>query len=172
MVGDYVEVRRGEKNRRYYVDGNLARPLHVVEEKVQQSNVFVEKRKLRKRNNYLGYKITLTCTILMTLFMCVFYLNKELSVSSQRNLIVRLENQYKQLANENDILTSYMTPKWDLNEIYEIATNELGMVHPDGQQVIFYNQESVSYMKQFAQVPEEQQQNHLTNLVGFMFKGW
>ncbi|TCT16849.1 hypothetical protein EDC18_101145 [Natranaerovirga pectinivora] len=168
-----MEVRRGEKNRKYYVDGNLARPLHVVEEKVQHSNVFVEKRKLRKRNNYLGYKITLTCTILMTLFMCVFYLSKELSVSSQRNLIVRLENQYKQIVNENDMLIGHTMPKWDLDEIYVIATNELGMIHPAGEQVIFYNQESVSYMKQFAQVPmEEQQQNQLTNLVGFMFKGW
>ncbi|TCK97859.1 hypothetical protein EDC19_0261 [Natranaerovirga hydrolytica] len=168
-----MSARKLERDRHYYVEGNTARKLQVVEDVQERTNPLLEKKIQRRKNKHLKYKISLVAVFVMTLCACILYLQTELKVSSQKTQVTNIESQYRQLRNENEILTAYLTPEWNLEEIYEIATTELGMINPNNNQVIYYDNEVGSFMNQYAQIPaEEQNETNITNIIGFISKGW
>ena len=63
------------------------------------------------------------------------------------------EEQLEALKSENDALQTAINTDVDLDHIYEVATNELGMVYADRNQVIRYKKTESEYVRQYEDIP-------------------
>ena len=64
------------------------------------------------------------------------------------------EEKLEKMRTENDALETSINTSIDLNEIYEIATKELGMVYAKKDQVLLYDKTESEYVRQYEDIPE------------------
>ena len=127
----------------------------------------------------LPYVIMLTLASICTLYLCVNYLHLQSAITMNaiyrcfgiilpRNTgsmaqtgtqIVSLEGmtqeeKLEKMRTENDALETSINTSIDLNEIYEIATKELGMVYAKKDQVLLYDKTESEYVRQYEDIPE------------------
>lgn len=168
-----------EKNKRfnqrmYYVDGSSARQLDTVSQpSPTRENEIIKRQKLRKRvkrqKRFLGYKITLMMCMFATLVGGVVLVGAETQVRNKSREIQKLENELNEIVNLNNVLIAESEKAIDLDEIYTIATNELGMVEPSEDQVRYYERDEKSYVEQYAQIPNESSKSEgITSLADFI----
>ena len=69
--------------------------------------------------------------------------------------IARLEEEYSNKVSENDGLSARIESEIDYNEIYRIATEELGMSYPQKHQEIEYDHVESEYVRQYDDIPNE-----------------
>ena len=97
----------------------------------------------------------LMCAIAATLFVCVNYLKVQSDVVQLNKSISGLEKQITNLEKENNALEAVLeNEKYDLETVYQMAVGALGMVYPNNNEVIFYNNESEGYYRQYQDIPE------------------
>ena len=102
----------------------------------------------------LPYVILLTIASICTLYLCVNYLDVQSSITPRMHNIETLETQLEQMKAENDALETSINTSIDLNEIYETATKELGMVYANKDQVLLYDKTESEYVRQYEDIPE------------------
>ncbi len=102
----------------------------------------------------LPYVILLTIASICTLYLCVNYLHVQSSITARMHNIESLETELEQMKAENDALETSINTSIDLNEIYEIATKELGMVYANKDQVLLYDKTESEYVRQYEDIPE------------------
>ncbi len=102
----------------------------------------------------LPYVILLTIASICTLYLCVNYLHVQSSITARMHNIESLETQLEQMKAENDALETSINTSIDLNEIYETATKELGMVYANKDQVLLYDKTESEYVRQYEDIPE------------------
>lgn len=180
-----------KKNRRYtnsrnsddyYVLGSNAVKLNRYNEK--QNERYETKQKTKKRkiktstnrrvNRKYGYVTSLSFVILATLGCFILLLNAQFAISSTRDEIVALENRLIDIKMDNKKIEETIASDMNLNEVYRIATQELGMITPSSDQVKFLSEEHVSYTQQFAdiEIPYSDNGTSLSSIIGFISKGW
>ena len=98
----------------------------------------------------LPYVIMLTLASICTLYLCVNYLHLQSAITARMHNIEALEK----MRTENDALETSINTSIDLNEIYEIATKELGMVYAKKDQVLLYDKTESEYVRQYEDIPE------------------
>ena len=99
--------------------------------------------------------ILLICAIAATLFVCVNYLKVQSDVVQLNKSISTLEKQISGLEKENNALASVLEiEKYDLETVYQMAVGILGMVYPNNNEIIYYNNESEGYFRQYQDIPE------------------
>lgn len=101
----------------------------------------------------LPYVILLTIASLCTLYLCVNYLHLQSSITGRMHNIEQIEAQLEQYKSENDALETSINASVDLNEIYRIATEELGMVYANRDQVLLFDKTENGYVRQFEEIP-------------------
>lgn len=101
----------------------------------------------------LPYVILLTIASLCTLYLCVNYLHLQSSITGRMHNIEQIEAQLEQYRSENDALEGAINASVDLNEIYRIATEELGMVYANRDQVLLFDKTENGYVRQFEEIP-------------------
>lgn len=99
--------------------------------------------------------LLLMCAIIATLFVCVNYLKVQSDVVQLNKSISSLEKEITGLEKENDALAAVLeNEKYDPETIYQMAVGVLGMVHPNNNEVIYYNNESEGYYRQYQDIPD------------------
>ena len=101
----------------------------------------------------LPYLMLLTIAALATLFICCSYLRVQSSITSSIKTIETQEKKLESLKNENDALETRINTSVDLEHIYQVATQELGMVYPEKNQVIQYDKTESEYVRQYENIP-------------------
>lgn len=97
----------------------------------------------------------LVSAIIATLVVCVNYLKVQSDVVQLNKSISSLEKQITNLEKENNALETVMeNEKYDLETVYRMAVGVLGMVYPNNNEVIYYNNESRGYFRQYQDIPE------------------
>lgn len=97
----------------------------------------------------------LTIAIVTTLVLCVNYLKVQSEVLQLKKSVTSLENKITSAKKENDALeASLENQEIDLEYVYEIAVGTLGMVYPNNNEVIYYNNESEGYFRQYQDIPK------------------
>lgn len=97
----------------------------------------------------------LMCAIVATLLVCVNYLRVQSDVVQLNKAIAGLEKQITSLEKENNALEAVLeNEKYDPETVYQLAVGVLGMVYPNNNEVIFYNNESEGYYRQYQDIPE------------------
>ncbi|MBS5283497.1 MAG: septum formation initiator family protein [Clostridiales bacterium] len=102
----------------------------------------------------LPYIILLTIASVCTLYLCITYLHVQSSITARMHNIELQEAKLERLKAENDALETNINTSIDLNEIYEIATKELGMVYAKKDQVLLYDKTESEYVRQYEDIPE------------------
>lgn len=68
--------------------------------------------------------------------------------------IVSMEQNLAAIRNENDAAYEQINTVYDLDYVYNIAVNELGMVYPNNNEVILFEKADESFVRQYADIPK------------------
>ena len=163
------DLRENKQNtatvKKYFEDGNTIR---VYEEEVRGNAVKAEP-------NVVPYEVTgdivtkarpeigtivdffsaavLAIAILVTLYMCINYLQIRADIVQLEKEISTLESDISEINKENNAMESaLLATAVDYDYVFETATKELGMVFPTDNEVVFYVSEGGSYYRDYASV--------------------
>ena len=100
------------------------------------------------------YVVALTIAAVATLFLCVNYLHVQASITARMNHIEELELTLEHLKSENDALQTRIDTYVDLDHVYQVATEELGMVYANKDQILLYNKTESEYVRQYEELPK------------------
>ena len=89
----------------------------------------------------------------MILLICVNYLRLQTQITGSMKAVAALESELTQLREDNDAYYSQVTSNVDLTAIKKIAIGRLGMRIPKADQIMTYETEGRSYLRQFQDVP-------------------
>ncbi len=140
-----------------YVVGNTARQLNVQEREYFQSEshaVTPRRGQERALPMELPFVIMLTIAAICTLYLCVSYLQLQSSITARLDRIEALEERIETLKADNDALETRINTSVDLDYVYKVATEELGMVYANKNQVRLYNKTESEYVRQYEDIPE------------------
>ncbi|MBQ5953006.1 MAG: hypothetical protein IJL47_03030 [Lachnospiraceae bacterium] len=145
------------KSRRYYIDGNTVRvretlPARREEEEILRVSVQPEQRPVRVRIN-VPYVLTLLVVTLLFGYLCFSYLKVNASINASMNRIASLEQQLVKARAENAVMENRLSAQMDLEEVFRIAVEEMGMVYPDENEVVEYTEQMREYVRQHENVP-------------------
>lgn len=151
------------EQRRYYIEGNTARQLNTVPQRIERPqsqeerkvNERVSRNSKRARAFDLKYTVCLMVATTFLFVSCVNMLTIQADITEQRRQIATLESTLNELTDTNNETSKRLESSVDLPKIYEVATTELGMVYPKTGQVVSYEASNPDYVKQFKDVPVE-----------------
>lgn len=155
--------KRSPLSAAQYVDGSTARKINrTVQEARSEQNTREEYRRShmmrrnRERALYMDgpYVFALTIAAIATLFLCMNYLRIQSSITTRIDHIEELELQLEHLKSENDALETRIDTYVDLDHIYQVATEELGMVYANKDQILLYNKTESEYVRQYEDIPK------------------
>lgn len=153
---------RGQGSEKYYyVDGNTVRKVRVEKKEENTASHYdrglntgrVKKRKVKiapMNRKYVGAMIFFVSAVMLLL---IRYVNLQSSITNHTNNISRLEREWNELKLSNDELKTKIESSVDLEEIKNIAVNELGMKYAKEGQVVSYSGEGNDYVRQYSSIP-------------------
>ena len=102
-----------------------------------------------------GYVLFLGAALVATGIILVYYIGLQSDITNSVKHIATLERQLNELkvANEEDY--SRISSSVDLEEIRRIAIQELGMQYAQEGQIISFASENSDYVKQMAEIPQQ-----------------
>lgn len=152
----------------YYTDGNTVRktlpvrreavPVRRRSRTAAGTSVQVRPRTRAEQSELsidLPFLLMLTAAVLATLFICFNYLRLNASIDARMDNIEHLEAQLENLKTENDALEQSIDTSVDLNYVYNVAVNELGMVHAGKDNIINYDKTESEYVRQNENIPKK-----------------
>ena len=146
-----------------YVYGTAARNMAAEREHTRKQRVVqyrqnmshtVRKNQEKALQMNLPYVIMLTLAAVCALYICIGYLHVQSSMTAKIHNIETLEQQLEQLRSENDALQTRINTDMDLDHIYKVATEELGMVYANRNQVLLYDKTESEYVRQYEDIPK------------------
>ena len=154
----------------YYVDGNTVRRINAnTYRAVQREERIAEQKKRRERMERrhtvrrnqekalsmdLGYVFALAAAGLVTLFLCLNYIQMQSAITTRMNHIEKLELQLEHTKAENDELQTRIDTYVDLDYVKYVATAEMGMVYANQSQILLYDKTESEYVRQNEDIPE------------------
>ena len=155
-------VRRPSAHGQAYVEGNTARKLapaempvrHTQKRQQQKVGYTVRRNKEKALQMDLPYLIGLVIAACCALYLCVNYLHLQSSITAKINNIEKLEQQVESVKSENDALAIRINTYVDLDYVYKVATEELGMVYANKNQVLLYDKTESEYVRQNEDIPK------------------
>ncbi|HCD42995.1 MAG TPA: cell division protein FtsL [Lachnoclostridium sp.] len=145
-----------------YVQGNAVRkampvemPVRTPEEKRRPSvNHQVRRNREKALQMDLPYVIMLTIAAVCTLCLCVNYLHLQSSITANIHGVELLEAKLEHLKTENNALEMNINTSVDLDHVYKVATEELGMVYANKDQILHYDKTESEYVRQNEDIPK------------------
>lgn len=154
-----------------YVHGNTARRLEpqrvpVGQLKPQRTPIRQPERRKDPQTSYrvrrnqekalqmdLPYLVVLVIAACCALYICVSYIHIQSDMTARMDTIKGLEQDLETLKSENDALETRINTYVDLDYVYKVATEELGMVYANKDQVLLYNKTESEYVRQDEDIP-------------------
>lgn len=145
-----------------YVEGNtvrrVAEPVQAPRPKrreVKVSSAYVRRNREKVQKIGIPYLMMLVAATVMVLFICVNYLQVQSSITAHKNTIEHLETSLQTMKSDNSAMEARIETYLDLDHIYEVATEELGMQYPSEEQVIYYEKTESGYVRQYEDIPTD-----------------
>lgn len=167
-------MEAAEENRKYQrgsargqasewrVDGNTVRRLEEpvrerprMPQRPKKTAVPVRRNREKLQKISAPYLVLLAGATVMLLMICVYYLRVHASITTYRNEIERLETTLQDMRTDNSVLEARIESYIDLDHIYQVATEELGMKYPKDSQVIYYDKTESGYVRQYEDIPTD-----------------
>lgn len=164
---------RNAKRQYQYIDGTAVRKLQPEYDygeerrRRQESARKPNRRKKQKAPNMdFGTAIGLTAAVAATAFLCVHYLQVQADITTMSKKVATMESTISTMKEDNNTALENVTSSIDLNNIYKVATEELGMVHAEKDQVITYDSTKSDSVKQYGDIPKSTSKNIVDRLLG------
>ena len=156
-------------SRNYYVNGSAVRQLDAAPQQQPRRKSEEElqrERRQRSRHNaalrnrqkamYMskGYVVFLSVCVAIVAISAVALIQIQSQVSHRMKNVAALESEINNLRADNDAKYKSITTSVDLNQIKDIAINELGMSYASEDQVIYYSVEKNNFLDQYQDIPE------------------
>lgn len=179
--GRYADVSRMRERTRMmmgdnaYVEGNTVRKVRYeaapyYDEPVRKPERRPEKKKEVRRNVNSENKVTyrekskcmnglyafvLAVAAVVTLALCVQYLKIQTEITEKTQYISSLKQNITTISSQNDAMDYSINSYIDVDNVYKVATEELGMVMASEDNVKLYESTEQEYMMQMSDIPEE-----------------
>lgn len=159
-------------NQTSIYDGSAVRKLNTVpeirrepEEIRRQAPKKAPKAKPRRNPaiNLFTF-LMLTVAIGITLYSAVDYVKVQIELTDLSKAVSASEIELAKKTADDDAALSKINSSIDLEKIFEVAVNELGMVFPDKNQVVNYETAISEYVRQYDRVPEANAEDLLEKL--------
>ena len=162
---NHAPQRRSYTNT--YIDGNVIRHVEAVpkkrpdrrrreqEERRQEARVMARKNRERALRMNVPYVSFLTAVSVATVFVCVNFLQLQSEGISHRNEIASLESQLTEQKLANDNAYEEALSSVNMEDVKNIAVNDLGMTYADEGQIIMYSKQDGDYSRQYTEIPTE-----------------
>ena len=161
---------RGLKNT-YVVEGNTVKSVVVREDVLRRAHAEQERRRRQQEQNEeraqkrayaqrnarpmdLFYLLMMSLAVIAMAVIIFNYLSLKSSIDQRMVSVKSLEVQLENLRTENDALEQSIDTSVDLNHVYDVAVNELGMVHAGKDNVIQYTKTESEYVRQNEDIPK------------------
>ncbi|HIZ43379.1 MAG TPA: cell division protein FtsL [Firmicutes bacterium] len=147
-----------KKRRSYYeIEGNAVRKPEIYVPHEEQAERVRKVRRNRQKALQMspGFVVFLAAACMFVLAVCVDYLRVQASIDSRISNIQQMEESLENLKDTNEKTQSRIAAASDIQQIYQKATQELGMVYPDDSQVIYYDKTESEYVQQYENIPTE-----------------
>lgn len=153
------------RSKNYYIDGIEGSAVRKLEPQVQPREPerrksaptpSVQRRPANDRRwvEEFKYGIFLVSATIVAVGLCYYLLQLRADVRAEKVRIEELQSQLTAQLNANAEYSSGLDSMTDLDEIYRIATGELGMVYSRPGQTVYYSQNSDDYVVQYQNIPE------------------
>lgn len=162
-----------------YIDGNTVRKIETVPEpkRIQPTKEEYDlererkdrmrriQRKREKAKELDLFSVAwLVLAVGITFWVCVKYLSVQSELTVTTKEITKLENEILTLKEENKTELDSITSDIDLDYIYKIATEKLGMVHPNKDQVVSYESTKSDSVRQYGDIPSGTSESILSKI--------
>ncbi len=150
-------------DRTSYIEGNTVRKLNAVPDirrEEEQYEAPARRKQTHRQPKSLqgisfGSLMILSLAIAATLYVCVEYLRLQSDVTQMDKKIVTMSQAVETMTNKNDAAYEELDASVDLEKIYRIAVEELGMVYPNNNTVIAYKSAGRDYVRQYQDIPDK-----------------
>ena len=156
--------RKTSKGQAVYVSGTAAHQLYEepVRKKPNKSpkkvNSPKQKTVVKKETTVLPLSImsvfVLTVAAVLTLVICVQYVQLQTELMVHLKNINKLETELNDLFILNNETDKRINSFVDLDYIYQVATQELGMRYADKNQIYRYHNSGSEYVRQYKEIPQ------------------
>ena len=139
-----------------YVSGNVVRKEAVaIPKQVQQKEVSSRVRTNRSKALHMnrGYVTFLAVAAMVTLFVCVQYLQLQSDITSRSKHITSLQQELSVAKEANTTKYNAIMSTMNLEEIRDVAMNEFGMVYAEENQIVKYQSPTGKTVTQYATIP-------------------
>lgn len=138
-------------NNRYYAPyvGGSAVPERAPERRVKKRT-----RSKAEPRTGIGTAIAAIFLFVAVFSMVALFLGASSEMTKLQKTIETKELELSELKAKNEAAEIRLNKSIDLDEIYKVATTELGMVYPSDDQVIYYNRSDGGYVRQYEDIPE------------------
>ncbi len=156
-----------DKNRAY-VEGNTVRKLETLPERMPREREEKERREKERRANRAaranrqramqmgpGYVLFLTMAVMMTVGVCMLYVQLQSDITERTKNTAVLESKILDLRTDNDAAIRRLETSVNMDEVRNKALNDMGMIYPTKDQIIYYNVDNEDYMNQYQDIPEK-----------------
>lgn len=156
-------------SRNYYVSGNTVRQMEAApqqqprrksEEELQRERRQRSRHHAALRNRqkamYMSkrYVAFLSMCVLTVAVSAVALIQIQSQVTQRMKNVAALESEITNLRADNDAKYKSIITSVDLNQIKDIAINELGMTYASEDQVVYYSVEKNNFLDQYQDIPE------------------
>lgn len=143
-----------------YVEGNTVRrvsPALNQQKAQQQGKTSLATRRNRERalQMNLSYVLFLTVAAVVTVMVCINYLKLQAESTTLQKQVTALDTKLSELKLENDSEYNRILSSVDLEQVKNVAMNELGMVYASESQIRTYDSAEHDYVKQYQDIPEK-----------------
>lgn len=159
-----------------YISGNNAIQMNrqylkeYEQDKVRRSKV---KNATHQKSNPI-YTLVLISVIVTTLVVTVILLKTQFIVADNASRIIQLQQELVEIKKKNEQIESDIHKSINMDEVYRMATEELGMVQAGKEDVKFIESKDLTYTVQYADVEsvEREENANIGNILAFISKGW
>ncbi len=150
----------------YVVEGNTVRHYSYAEpvrrerpaERPQpKKRVVTYPKAAKKAENSLSFDMRYTVVVCITLLCmiasCIIMLYVQGKVEAREKNIESLQSELQVVQADNSAYENSLNNMYAMEDIYKIATSELGMVYSQTGQIVYYDQANGDYVKQYEDVP-------------------
>lgn len=154
-----------DRNNTYLYGTAAPKRVPEVPQRVHRRHSEIERRRIERQqqeieqNRVRATRIGGLFTVLMVaamavlLFTCSGYIGLINNRTSNEKTINTLQSELEDLKNTNDQRQLAIDTSINYEYIYKVATEELGMVYADPNQVVDYESGESNYVIQFSDVP-------------------
>ncbi|MGN0152098.1 MAG: hypothetical protein ACI39Q_06460 [Wujia sp.] len=152
----------------YYVEGSTVRKIDTAPEREyvpeRRRKAAPERQERRERRVNakvdralafdMRYTVFVVSSVLIMVCACLMMLYMESKIDAQQRNINNMEAQLENIENDNAAYEMSLKNMYTLDDIYDVAANELGMVYAKKGQIVYYESANEDYVTQYQDVPE------------------